>query len=227
MRSGGMWPKSNKYVCDKYLLYTILLLSVLSLGDIMFQTAKILVLENIEELAEIIFVLLSKLGTLFKAIYVVKNIKTIKSLTHSMDANHLFQPKNQEQILLVKPILKIWKISLIILWILTTSGISFWTFFPITDKSYKQHRLPFACWYPYNTNKTPLYQITYFYQIASLIFMGLTTNCANFLTSSLCAFVGSQFDLMCNNIKDLGYCSKPEIKKQLFKCMNHYNHVIK
>lgn len=227
MRSGGMWPNSDEYELNLYLLYTIFLVSLISFGDIIFQSAKIFFLKNIEELSEIIFILLSKFGTLFKAIYVIKNIKTLKKLVQAMDDNYLFQPKNLRQILMIKPVLRVWKISLATLWILTTAGISFWTFFPITDKTYKDHRLPFSCWYPYNTNKTPFYQITYFYQIASAIYVGLTTNCANFLISSLSAFVGSQFDLLCDNIKNLGFDSQIKTKQQLFMCIKHYREVIR
>lgn len=227
MRSGGIWPNSDKYELNLYVLYTMSLLSFLSLGDIIFQSAKILFLENVEELTGIIFVLLTKFGTLFKVIYFIKNIKIVKELIRAMDDNYLFKPENLHQIIIIKPILKIWKLTLIILWILTMTAISFWTFFPIIDKTYRNYRLPFSCWYPYNTNQAPFYQITYVYQIASIVYVAVTTNSADFLISTLYAFLSSQLDILCDNMKKLGFGSKSDTKQELIKCIEHHRDIIR
>ncbi|RZC41406.1 7tm 6 domain containing protein, partial [Asbolus verrucosus] len=105
--------------------------------------------------------------------------------------------------------------------------VFFWSIFPILDKSFKNYRLPFYAWYPYNTKTSPFYEITYVYQVFGTSFIALTNVCIDTLIASLNMYTGTQFDLLCDDLRNLYDPDEEGISKKLMTCIKHHKQILR
>ncbi|RZC39620.1 7tm 6 domain containing protein [Asbolus verrucosus] len=149
----------------------------------------------------------------------------VKQLMKTLNSD-LFQPKTAKQIILVKPSLEFCNITYKILTFMAVGTAFFWSIFPILDDSYKDYRLPIPAWYPYNTKTPPFYEITYVYQVLGTYFMALTNVCIDTLIASLNMYVGTQIDILCDDLRNLDDPDEEGISKKLTACIKHHKGIL-
>jgi hypothetical protein len=152
----GLWPKGTEiYKCNFYTLYSIISLNVFINARNFFQAANIVfVYTDLEALAALIFLTVTDLLASFKVYCFVRNIAILKSLMVKLDKK-IFQPKNDQQIDLIRPNLNSWKFAYVAFWVPALATLISWAIFPVLDGTVKEYRLPFSAWYPFDT-KTKL-----------------------------------------------------------------------
>jgi hypothetical protein len=177
----GLWPKGHEgYKFNLYTLYSISMNTFVT-GQNLCQTVYIFyIYSDLQALAAIIFLLFTSSLTSVKAYYFFRNMNLLKDLMVVLESKQ-FQP-TQHQTLLVQPMLKLWTFVYKAYWFFVGSTVLLLGVFPVVDGSFRQYRLPFVAWYPYNTTISPFYEITYIYQTFSIGFL-----------ASLCLNLG-QFD---------------------------------
>lgn len=229
LRLGGLWPKGNDtYKLDLYLLQATIFLLLFLISDILSQAIKIFyILDDLEAITGIIFILLTKTLGIFKVYFFIKNLPEIKYLMIILDRD-IFQPKNNRQMKMVQPDLKSWILLFKALWSTSCFAIIFWGLFPFLDKSYRQYRLPFLSWYPFNTNSSPIYELTYLYQIVSITYNAVCNINFDTLIAALNMYIGVQFDLLCDNLKNIKIKDNSNnVESQLLNCIEHHKVIIK
>ncbi|RZC41954.1 7tm 6 domain containing protein, partial [Asbolus verrucosus] len=149
----------------------------------------------------------------------------VKQLMITLNSD-LFQPKTAKQIILVKPSLEFCNITYKTLTFLGASAVFFWMLFPILDDSYKDYRLPFPAWYPYNTKTAPFYEIAYVYQVLGSYFTAFTNVSIDALIASLNMYVGTQIDILCDDLRNLHDPDEEGISKKLIACIKHHKGIL-
>ncbi|RZC42786.1 7tm 6 domain containing protein, partial [Asbolus verrucosus] len=204
MRIVGIWPGGNEsYKLDLYTLWSVLSITVLTFGHAFFQMYNLVfIFHDLQAVLGTMYVTLSELVNLLKAYLTIKNMKILKQLMVTLNSD-LFQPRNEKQLIMVSPDLRFWKLVGYYFWTSITIAIFFWSTYPVFDHSIKNHRLPFLAWYPYNTNVSPNYEITYVYQVLGVTFTATTALTVDTLIAALHMYIGAQFDILCDNIRNM------------------------
>ncbi|RZC42882.1 7tm 6 domain containing protein [Asbolus verrucosus] len=110
------------------------------------------------------------------------------------------------------------------LWSLATFTLSVWSIAPILDKSFKKYQLLFPALYPYNTKKSPLYEISYIHQVVGLFITATTDTNLDSLIAALMMFIGAQCDILCDNLRNVD-CNM--FREQLKVCMQHHEEILR
>ncbi|RZB39526.1 7tm 6 domain containing protein, partial [Asbolus verrucosus] len=156
-------------------------------------------------------------------------MKILKQLMVSLNSD-LFQPKNSEQINLVQPALKFWKINNFFYWAMAMGTVFFVAISPFFNDSVRNRNLPFVAWYPYNIKISPYYEITYIYQIISLTCSASTAVCTDTLIAALFLCIGAQFDILCDNIRhlyDIREDLSTDFNKKFISCVKHHRAILR
>lgn len=227
LRLLGLWPKEGKYQ-GFYILHVIFTMTTFLIGHLFFQAANIYFIRaNLEAVTGTIYVLLVESLVVFKVYYLIRNIEMFKRLLGVLDTD-MFQPKNSTQIVAIKETVHVWK-TIYKSFLYTCFGTNmFWAIYPLLDKSNGERRLPFLAWYPWNTKRTPLYEITYVYQIISVSFITTVHVNVDVLVAALNIFNGSQFDILCDNLRNLhNFIENATVKENLVHCIKHHKEILK
>jgi hypothetical protein len=229
LRVLGLWPKGDEsYEPGFYALHAAILLIVFLLGHLFFQAANIyFILDNLEAITGTIYVLLMEILVVFKVFYVAKNMDMLKQLLKTLESD-LFQPKSAEQKALIESSVYFWRIIYQLLLIMCCGCNLFWALFPLLDKTTGERRLPFLAWYPYNTTTSPLYEITYVYQIVSAGFITTVHVNVDALVAAISVFNASQFDILSDNLRNLHVLTDSTgINDKLINCIEHHQQTLR
>lgn len=88
-------------------------------------------------------------------------------------------------------------------WIMScVIGCLSWTIYPLL--SYKRV-LPLYSWYPFDTDISPNFEITYFLQTCGQIFVGVAYGIWSGLYLTIVIMICGQFDILFASLKNIGY----------------------
>ncbi|RZC39318.1 7tm 6 domain containing protein, partial [Asbolus verrucosus] len=224
----GLWPAGDEtYRPNLYTLWAIFCITLFTFGHNFFQAINIIfIFSDLEAVVASTFVTLPELLTLLKVYGVIRNMKLVKQLMVVLNSD-IFQPKNARQINLIGPSLKFWKIIYVLYWSASLGAIFFWSTYPLMDKSFKDYRLPFLAWYPYNNKISPFYEITYIYQILGVCFIATTALSIDTLIAALNVYTGAQFDILADNIKHLYDDTSTDFNEKLINSVRHHREILK
>ncbi|RZC39078.1 7tm 6 domain containing protein [Asbolus verrucosus] len=144
--------------------------------------------------------------------------------------NDLFQPKNSQQRSLIQPNLKAWKKTVATFWFFTLGWLFFLMLCPFFDKTVNEYRLPFLAWYPYSVKASPQYELSYLHQFISVTTMSMVNVNIDSLIAALNMYIGAQFDILCDNLRnvyDNSRDSPTDVEEKLKNCINHHREILK
>ncbi|RZC38123.1 7tm 6 domain containing protein [Asbolus verrucosus] len=226
----GLWPQGESYGLNLYTVYAIFSITLFHFCYIFTQTVNLYFIRNdLKAVTGTIFVLLTDMGASLKTYCLIKNMKMLKQLMMTVNYD-LFQPKTLKQKNLIQPNINAWKCIGLTFWFFTVGCLILWSLFPILDKTVKDYRLPFLAWYPYNTKISPQYELTYFYQAVATIFLATVNVNLDTLIAALNMFVGAQFDILCDDLRNLhgvGRNASRSVEEKLKNCIHHHREILK
>ncbi|RZB40738.1 7tm 6 domain containing protein, partial [Asbolus verrucosus] len=176
-----------------------------------------------------IFVSLMEMLGVLKACCLINNMGMLKQLMITVNSD-LFQPKNLQQIDLIQPNLKAWKMIVGSFWFFTLGWLFFYILCPIFDQTIKEYRLPFLAWYPYNTKTSPQYELTYLHQFIGISYLAMTSVNVDSLIAALNMYIGAQFDILCDDLRNFHDAKKDnsdDANKKLQNCIRHHKEILK
>lgn len=218
----GLWPIAAHYKNDFYTIWAILSILIFMVLHNFFQVVNIVfIFDDLGAVTSTFFITFSTMLSILKTYFVSHNITFLKYLINSFERK-IFQPQNNRQKKIIYKSVEAWRFSYNIFWTLAISAILLWLAYPILDKS-ETRKLPFLAWYPYDAKKTPLYQLTYVHQIASISFIATVTLSIDNIIAVLNMFIGAQFDILCDNLRNL-FSEDLENPINLYK---KFNNIIK
>ncbi|RZC37324.1 7tm 6 domain containing protein, partial [Asbolus verrucosus] len=224
----GLWPESDEgYKMEYYTLFAVTFNIIVFSSHVLFQTMTVFMTNsNINALVEGLYLSLEEILALLKFYTLVKNMKMLKQLFIVLNDDE-FQPKNFKQVILVQQGQKTWKIIYNTFVSAAILAISTYALFPIVNGSYKEYKLPFRIWYPFNIKRSPVYQIIYIHQIMGIYAAGSVTLNVDMLLSALLMYTGAQCDLLCDDLKNLSHVTTGEYEKKLIDAVKHYKKILR
>ncbi|RZC39926.1 7tm 6 domain containing protein [Asbolus verrucosus] len=227
----GLWPSSDEsYGCNFYTLYEMFAMIFLEIGIIFFQTVNIFfILDDLQAVTQIVFVSLMEMLAIMKSYCLIKNMRMLKRLMITVNSD-LFQPKSLQQRNLIQPNLNAWKTIVSSFWFFTLGWLFFYSFCPFFDKTFKEYRLPFLAWYPYNTKTSPQYELTYLHQFVGIGYLAMVNVNTDTLIAALNMYIGAQFDILCDDLRnfhDSKINTSADANKKLKDCIHHHREILK
>ncbi|XP_068912914.1 odorant receptor Or1-like [Tenebrio molitor] len=228
----GLWPKGDEtYKCNLYTAYAIISGTLFTIGHNLLQTINLFfIYNNLEAVTATIFVSLTQLLAILKSYYLVQNMGILKQLMVTLNSE-MFQPKNAKQKILIEPNLSFWKTIFRAYWGNACCTLFLWAVFPIIDNTVKEFRLPLLVWYPYNTKISPLYEITYIYQIICCYFICIINISVDTLIAALNMYIGAQCDILCDDLRNIDDYSKNSsvdiVNERWINCIMHHKEILR
>jgi hypothetical protein len=224
LRVVGLWPRDDDNTrLTFYTLYAKISTFFFIYAHTLFQTINIyFVYSDMEALIGILFAMSSELVATFKISIYKRNIALLKSLMTQLSTK-VPQPKNVNQIMLVRPNLKTYTVIYYTFIVSGLTTVALWSVFPMLDSTI-EYRLPFSAWYPYDAKIPPLYQLTYLYQVVSMWFMATAHVNIDTLISALLMFIGAQCDILCDDLKNI---RDDKTGKCLVQCVRQYRTIVR
>ena len=223
----GLWPDGDDtFKPGFYVVYGGILV-ILAGCHLLSQIIKLyLVRDDIEALAGTMYITLTLLLAAIKTSFVIVKMRSLKKCFVTLRTNSLFQPKNHQQQQLIQRNVDFWKIAYKI-FLSACLGFNLFIAVPILMNSGDKN-LPFLAWYPFRTDFSPVFEITYVYQFAFTSY--LTLSCL-FVDALVCVFnmyIGCQFDLLSDNLKN--FFTKDdtfsEARRNLRRCIIHHQEIL-
>jgi hypothetical protein len=226
----GLWPSGDEsYKPNVYTLWAICSITIFNFGHNFFQIINmIFIFDDLHAVTQTAYVTFSEVAALLKTYYVIRNMPTLKELMVTLSSD-TFQPKNARQIKMVKPSFFFWRVNYVMYWTMSVGAMFFWSVYPFLDKSAEEYPLPFLAWYPWNTKTSPMYELTYLYQILGLLFIASAAISVDTLIAALNVYIGAQFDIICDDIKHLFDPGSPSegFNRKLIGIVKHHREIIR
>lgn len=224
----GLWPEGNRYKFNLYLLWAFIALILLQCGHVLTMACTLYFeLEDIDNLTDTACLFNSELLVVWKMINFAQNREVFKQLLLTVE-QPMFQPKNTKQIESILPNIQEWKYMRALFGACCLSCIFFFSFLPIFAKSYNKRTLPFMIWYPFDSTKSPFYEICYAYQIASITSIAIVAFNVDTLIGALNMYIGTQCDLLCDNLRTLkSNKTGKTINQKFIDCIIHHKNIVR
>ena len=223
LKVAGLWPLNNTYGHNVYAIYA-LFINIFVDGHNVFQTAYIaFIYKDLQALAAIIFVLFTDWLASIKVYYFVRNTKILRWLMVELKCDE-FQPTFLQRKSLLPPNVRSWWMIYATFSTVVVGTLIFWAIFPILDGSYKEYRLPFWAWYPFDTKTSPMYQIIYLYQVFSIWFLAISNVNMDTLMAALMTYTSTQCDILCDNLRNL---KGEDFNAKLIAYIEHHKKIVR
>lgn len=182
-----------KLLLYKLYSFTIMYL-IMGLCVIMEVLYLINALGNLENMINGSVLLATDIGQLGKLYCLLKENKRIKSMLKHTNAD-VFQVRNEHQgIIIIKSMNRARLIINVYLSFGITTSI-LWDLSPIADRS-DNSTLPLTLWFPFDTSRSPIYELSYTYESVALILHSVTNICKDSIPVLLMAFISGQLDAL-------------------------------
>ncbi|XP_063925962.1 odorant receptor Or1-like [Zophobas morio] len=223
----GLWPRKNEvYKPGFYMVYCGIVVTLFVAWHIFTQVINIyFVGNNFESVVAIAYIILIEITAIFKVFFVIKNTKKLKERMALLKSNW-FQKSNHEQKVLIESSIKFWKSVYRMFIAMSVSCNTFWLIYPLLDSSAEEKRLPFLAWYPYDYRISPLYEITYGFQVFSATYLTLVHLNVDNLMYTFNVYMKCQFDILSDNLRNFTKMSS-DFNKSLIMCVLHHKRILR
>ncbi|XP_063925982.1 odorant receptor 49b-like [Zophobas morio] len=224
----GLWPTGDtSYKPGFYMLYTTVIV-ILVASHILSEVINIyFVRDNLEMVVGIIYIILIEIMAATKAVIVIRKMKTLKN-TVKLIQSDWFQPQNNTQILLIQPSINFWKLIYKV-FVTASIGCNIFWMIPLLSSSTMKKQLPFLAWYPYDAAVSPLYEITYVFQLVSTGYLTFISINVDALICVFNVYSCCQFDLLSDNLRNLEFINDNpcETRASLIWCITHHEQILR
>lgn len=193
LQVSGMWPPRSH--SSYYKVY-----SVVTLGSLYFtymlseMINMILVFDDIEEVTDASFLLLTHLAQIPKVYCFFKYEPRIRAMVDIM--NHKkFSPRNTRQDDIARKMVRQMQAILVVYLSMCASTVILWAIFPLTEAN-KERRLPLKAWIPFDTKKSPNYEVAYTFQIIAVMADALSNASLDMVPTGFMAYICMQLDVL-------------------------------
>ncbi|KAJ3663623.1 hypothetical protein Zmor_007866 [Zophobas morio] len=198
MRKLGLWPEGKaSYKLDLYTLYATFMVILFAAYPTFSEYVAIYYVKDLQSVVAIIFVSLFDLMGPIKIYFIMRKTSVIKKCMENFKSDW-FQPKNQLQKIRIEENFKLWKFVFKLLYTSCFSLI-FFSFLPLVLGERK--KTPYVMWYPFNYDRSPYFELVYFYQILCAIYHCLVHVSVDTTIFGLKVCIGCQFDMLSDNLR--------------------------
>ncbi|XP_063925964.1 putative odorant receptor 92a [Zophobas morio] len=222
----GLWPRKNEiYKPGLYMVYSSLMVTLVVVCHIATQVINIYFVRNqLETVVAIVYILLINITASFKVFFVIINMKQLQERM-TVSKSNWFPKSNHQQKVLIESSIKSWISSYRMLVVICVSWVAFSMTYPLLDASVEEKRLPFLAWYPYDHRISPLYEITYGFQVISSSYLAWVHLTIDNLMYIVNVYTKCQFDILSDNLRNFTKISN-DFNKGLIVCILHHKRIL-
>jgi hypothetical protein len=226
---GYFYPEhgtKTKRIC--YRIYTTFIVGFMYVMCILTQIADMITaFGDIEKMTNASFLTLSYVVQAFKLYPFIMHEARVRALINSINRSE-FKPKNWEHYYILTADIKMSQL-ISKTWLFTCCvACSTFGIFPMLDKDADdQIRLPLSGWFPFKTDKSPMFEIAYAYQIVTIFVNALGIVCMDTFMMGCIMVISGQLSVLNNafaNIKQSD--EKTAARRNLIQNMVHYRNII-
>ncbi|KAJ3663626.1 hypothetical protein Zmor_007869 [Zophobas morio] len=223
LKTMGLWPIKKE---GFYMAYGSLISTLVVACHIGTQLISIYFVRNqLETVVAIVYILLINITASFKVFFVIINMKKLNERMILLKRNW-FPKNNHQQKVLNESGIKSWTSSCWMFVVLCVSWITFSMSYKLLDASAEEKRLPFLAWYPYDYKISPLYEITYGFQVISSRYLTLVHRIVDSLMYIVNVSTKCQFDILSDNLRKFTKLSN-DFNKGLSVCVLHHKWILR
>ncbi|KAJ3663337.1 hypothetical protein Zmor_007627 [Zophobas morio] len=231
LRFIGLWPAGDgTYKLNLYSLYAFISIIFILGGHVLFQTVTLFfVYDKLETVASNIFITMTDILIYVKMYHIVRNVKTLNKLLDSLNED-VFQPKDERQIKIAEQSINIW--SYVYKWFTFFVYViaTIWSTLPFLTGNFKKKVLPHDVWFPYDYKVSPMYELTYLFEMFGIYFVSILNVNFDTLICALLTYITAQCDLVCDNVKNVvgGHVSKQphQVHQKIVNCIKHHKKLL-
>ncbi|XP_068909798.1 odorant receptor Or1-like [Tenebrio molitor] len=189
---------------------------------------------DIEQMTETSFLLLTNTNQALKIYVFMFNGPRVRRLIKSLEREE-FQPKTRVQYETIVEEIKMSKMITKVFLFMCLVTCCLWGIFPFLDRRPGESiRLPLSGWYPFDTNRSPIFELVYVYQIFATWINGMgnitmdtfLSGCIMIISSQL-AVLNEAFRIIKLEEQDCGEIQqKRNSTKSLVRNIRHYKNII-
>ncbi|KAJ8974557.1 hypothetical protein NQ317_007328 [Molorchus minor] len=225
-----------------YLVYAVTFVGSIYVSMLTSEVINmVVVMGDLEKMTEASFLALTHMIQVGKLYYIYKYRNRLGSLIKSID-RYEFRPRSIYQYNTLKEYIRDSKRITNTFLSACVVTCAFWSLYPFTVE--EELRLPLAGWYPFDTSKSPAFEITFVYQAVASTINGLSNICLDTLMSGLIMVVCAQFNILNDSLKNLREYSKDELDvnarfrkemsvelqnkmdEKLWECVVHHRYIL-
>ncbi|KAJ3645578.1 hypothetical protein Zmor_007880 [Zophobas morio] len=230
MRGMGLWPKGDEtYTPGFYMVYSGIMVTLVACHLLSEMINIYFVFDDLEAVVGIIYIILIEIMAGIKAYFVIVKMKVLKDAIVTLRSDHWFQPKNLDQKLIIQPSIDFWKLVYKV-FLSACFGCNLFWMIPLLNMKSDDKRLPFLAWYPFDVKVTPLFEITYVYQLVCTGYLTMISVNVDALICVFNVYIGCQFDMLCDNLRNfvsLDNETALDIGKKFVTCVRHHKKILK
>ncbi|KAJ3663621.1 hypothetical protein Zmor_007865 [Zophobas morio] len=228
MRKLGLWPEGKgSYKLELYTIYATFMVTFFPACHIIAQFIAVYFVEDLQSAVAIIYVSLIEIIASIKIYFTMRRTSVIKKCMETFKKDW-FQPKNQDQKLIILENFKLWNFVFKMLYASCFSCTFFW-FLPLLLG--ERENLPFIAWFPFDYSKPPYFELVYFYQILCTIYLCLVHVSVDTTIFGLKVCIGCQFDMLSDNLRRFASVADGSQNgtplENLIKCVIHRKEILK
>lgn len=156
-----------------------------------------------------------------KSFLIYKHRKEFLELTASLEKDK-FMPRNTEQSRMASESLELYRRVKYMVLIMCTMSVMSSMITPIFN--YRERRLPFAAWYPFDITPGGIYVLVYVHQCISDFYISYMNVYTDIISAAFATFVGIQCDFLCHNLVNM---KEEEAEDELRKCIEHHKLILR
>lgn len=168
MKSALLWPlKNDRHICLR-ILYGF---GRISIGLILFYITLGLVIQailmpsNLNEISNTIEIATLTGSALYKMVFIIKHERQFLQIVDYVNGNFILKFSGDNRI--SRSVFVFQLLS----WLYISYGLAcmlFWCSIPLLNNDKSWSGLPISCWFPFQTDRSPIYEIVYFVEAVAL-----------------------------------------------------------
>ncbi|XP_047994421.1 odorant receptor Or1-like [Leguminivora glycinivorella] len=233
----GIWLRPASYV-SLYITYAVLVM-LTQYSFVFFEFIYIaLAWGDMDAVTEASFLLFTQASVCYKVTRFMMNKNNLVCLLGLME-EEIFQAQNKRHVrCLMSQSIMIKRLCLFFLGSALTT-CTLWGLMPIVDKTGGERIFPFLIWMPVTPEKSPQYELGYFYQMVAIYISAFLFIAVDSVALSMIMFGCAQLEIIMDKVEQVGLMTTGKLKKQereqlieenkdLFvECLKHHQAVIR
>lgn len=192
-------------VCFTMILYTC--------SEIVYLIS---VFGQLEEMANGLFLLLTHLAQIIKIVIFISKKQKIYCLLNNIQED-IFKPRNEHQLRHAMNTINAANYVAQIFIFLVIVTVSLWSLIPLLEET-NTRKLPLRMWFPFDDQKSPLYEIAYVYQIFTVMLCGCANAAMDTIAATFVCQISVQIEILSDSFLYIKECAEEKLRNKREKC---------
>lgn len=198
---GGLWPsKVTKRFERNQKVFWSLIIMLCIIPMVIFEAGSIIVYQvNLKDFTDRLHIAITMFLAVYKLYFIITKRNQFKEIFTILFTNIIFTPKTEEERNMTEKAFRVYYILRYTVIFCPYAVLLLGVFNDIEVNNY----LPFPCWYPFDTSRSPIHEIAFIHQIFTFFSAGTAVLVLEITMVGLTSFIALQCDFICQRLENL------------------------